>query len=467
MSIIHFTSARRVLLIELAGASSDVLVPMADSAPMPNLARLLESSALVRLENDGPLASATAWATLATGAAATRHGRFDEQFLDHRRGRIVPWGDHPLLLPTPADRIAAADPDAVVAPVDDSAAGPSIWRRRPTGLDELAAGIARTSAAMRGAVARALAVDRAGAWRLLRVRFTVLDGLLQCLWHLLGIGGGPGGNARFVAKTREAFYALDACLGQLLELAESRRAATIAVSPFGFEPFREKINVSELLRRRDLLQVARGAAAVPYRLARLAAKLRPQCSETPVAGLAPIDWRRSRAVTLHGHSAALVYLNTPERFGGRAPVTPGRREQTVAEVAAALADARHPSTGEPLFVRIDRVAEQGGIDPLQRRLPDVVGIPAAGFHVRHRPDRNRRLMRRDATIPAARSGEGLLMIHGADSSPARWSSAPLTDVAAIVLDALGLPPEAKWVRRDEGNRRDLAVQNAFHGKELP
>jgi hypothetical protein len=173
-----------------------------------------------------------------------------------------------------------------------------------------------------------------------------------------------------------------------------------------------------------------------------------------VAELAPIDWRRSRAVTLHGNSAALIYLNTPERFGGRAPVAPGRRDQTVAEVAAALADARHPSTGEPLFVRIDRVAEQGGIDPLQRRLPDVVGIPAPGFHVRHRPDRNRRLMRRDATIAASRSGEGLLMIHGADGRPARWSSAPLTDVAAIVLDALALPPEAEWVRRDEGNRRN-------------
>ncbi len=441
-----------VLLIELGGASYDVLIPMAEALRLPNLGRLLQSSALVRLEGGGPWNPVTARATMETGLGPAAHGRFDSHYLDHRRRRVVAWGDATLPGPTLTDVVTEADADVPVRQVLDVASGETIWRRKPTGFEELSLGIAKTKTAIRRALAAAERIDRAGPWRLLRVRFAVFDSLLHRLWHLLGIGDGPGGNRRWVAKTQEAFQTLDGCLGGLLGLAGRRAAAVAVVSPYGFGPFCEKITLSELLRQRDLLHVARGGAMVTYRARRMAWKCRrwvhpQQDRQRPVGGILPIDWRRSRAVTLHGDSAALVYLNTPERFAQRTLTTAAQREQALADAAAALAGARHPSTAEPLFGKIDLVAERFGVDPVRHCLPDVVAVPAAGFCTRHRLDRNRHVMRSDPSLSGIRTEGGLLMVRAPDVQAGRSLTAELHDVAPTVLELLGIPPHAGMTGR--------------------
>ena len=453
----------RVLLVALGGATYDVLVPLATSGTMPNLARLLRSTALARLRSPGPCSESVVWATMLSGGGPRVHGLLDDCYLDHRQRQLLPGHGRTLSCRTLADAVTEAFPtarqgdalpgerEAAAVELSDVSAGAPIWQQRPSSLAELSRGIAQTEAAIRSATAEAQKIDQAGRWRLLQIRFASLDPLLHRLWHMLGIGDGPGGSRQWVAKTREAFRTLDDCLGTLMELAERRQAATVVVSPYGFCPFREKITLSELLRRRNLLHPARGTARVGYRLARMTCKLRQKFFaepvRQPVRGLLAVDLRCARAVTLHGQTAALVYLNTPERFGTRVLTSARQREQANADVWAGLEEARHPVTDELLFQEVYQTAARFECDPLARLWPDVLAIPAAGFYMRHRFDRNRHLMRTDWSLSAARTGEGLLMVHAPRVVLGEPHTAELADVAPTVLALLGLKPPASMSGR--------------------
>lgn len=441
----------RVLLVALEGGSYDVLVPLAEAGTMPNFARLLQSSALARLRSPGPQAASAAWATLETGSIPPVHGRLDDCYLDHRRRRILPARCRPVGRPTLVEQVNGADRHAPAIELTASVAA-SVFRDRPSDFAELARGIAQTQCMLRGATAAAARLDRSREWRLLQVRFTPLARLLCRLWNLLGIGP-AGGNPRWIAKTRETLRTLDDCLGQLLEIALRRDAAVIVVSPQGYRPFRERITLPELLRRRGLLLVAGATARIGYRISRLSSKAgrrlpwAPWRAGEPIRGLLPVDWRRSAAVSLHGRSAALAYLNTPRRFGGRVLPTARSAEQAAAEVLAALREARHPVTQEPLFREAWCVADRSGLDPVERCWPEVIAVPAAGFLIRHRLDRKRRLLRDDPSLLAVPGGEGLLMVCAPGVRVGQPCTAELDDVAPTVLHLLGLPPSAAMTGR--------------------
>jgi predicted AlkP superfamily phosphohydrolase/phosphomutase len=461
--IIQRPTVSRVLMVALGGATYEVLVPLADSGTMPNLAGLLRSAALARLQLRAPCNEAVAWATLESGGGPAVHGLLDDCYLDHRRRGLRPGHVRPLPCRTLREAVCGVEGEAAAVQVTDLPRSVRIWQARPATFAELCRGIARTETAIRGATAAAAQIDRSRQWRLLEVRLTALDSLLHRLWHMLGIGDGPGGNRQWVAKTREAFRTLDACLGELAELAERRGAAVVLVSPYGFAPFREKITLSELLRRRDLLQAAQGRARLGFRLLRLAWKVRQRLGPKPacqqVSGLLAADMRWTRALSLHGQSAALVYLNTPERFGTRVLRSGRQCEQAAAEVRAALCEAQHPVTQEPLFKEVYFTAACFGCDPLARLWPELVAIPAAGFYVRHRLDRHRHLMRTDCSLSAARSGEGLLMVHAPQVALGRPCTADLADVAPTVLALLGLDSAASMTGR--------VVEDLFAREPLP
>lgn len=487
-------SAERVLVIGLDGATFDVLGPLAADGTMSNLAALMRESALVRLHSVEPTITPTAWTTFQTGCDPAEHAILDYRYLDHHSGqvrlnsaarlrpatifeRVSPSGGEVVSINLPmtypvSSRVRglviggldSPSPEAVLAPYPEFARRlqargarldlKTIWKRRPTNFEELRAGVRETQGDFRARVVAAEVADEMHDWRLMVVQFQSLDCLQHRLWHLLGIEGAAGGPIDWINETRLALKSLDDCVGQLVELAERRGAAVMVASDHGFGPFREKISLPELLRRRGLWAPARASDRVAFRFSRVAWKLRRWARRRatggasvasmarPASALLPVDWRRTAAVTLHGNLAGLVYLATRERFGAGGITNERLYEEAAQATVAAFREATHPETGEPLFGDAFVTRERWDCDPLERCLPDVVAIPADGFHTRPKLDRFGRLMRTDPTLAATHRREGVMMLRAPGIELGRPLEADLRDAAPTILDLLGIAPGA-------------------------
>lgn len=478
----------RLLVIGLDGATFDLLVPWAESGRMPNLARLLADSARAVVNSTKPYITPVAWTTFQTGCDPHEHGILDYRYLDHRHRRVLLNHAGRICRPTLFDAVSAAGGEVVSlnlpmtfpapasvkgivvggldSPSIDAALRPfpefaermrstgarfdlgTVWRRKPTTFDELAWGVEQTDAIFRGQAVAANVADELSDWQLMVVQLQVLDALQHRCWPWLDPR--EGGTAElWRSKAQQALRALDDCLGELMELAARRGAAVVAVSDHGFGPFRGKITLAEILSRAGLLRWPRGAAAAGYYLRHgawrlrkfLYRRLKPGASTAqltrPLDTLLPIDWKRSTALALHGNLGGLIYLNTHERFGGPLSTTQ-QHEQALADVIHAFQSAAHPETGEPLFVEVFGTAERFDIDPVQKLWPDVVAIPAAGFHTRHKFDARPKLVRSDPAMAATHRLEGVLLLNGPRLASGSYRAAELRDVAPTILQMLGL-----------------------------
>jgi predicted AlkP superfamily phosphohydrolase/phosphomutase len=482
-------SVPRLLVIGLDGATFDLLVPWSESGYMPNLARLMATSARAVVNSTRPYITPVAWTTFQTGCDPHEHGILDYRYLDHRHRRLLLNHAGRICRPTLFDAVSAAGgrvvslnlpmtfpaPSSVQgivvggldSPSIDAALAPfpefarrlratgahfdlgTVWRRKPTTFDELSTGIDQTAAIFHGQAVAADVADRMTDWQLMVVQLQVLDALQHRCWPWLDPREGCTAEL-WLSKTRQALRALDDCLGELMELAARRGAAVVAVSDHGFGPFRGKITLSEILAQAGLLRWPRGGAAAGYYLRHggwrlrkfLYRRLKPGASTAqltrPLDTLLPIDWRRSAALALHGNLGALIYLNTQERFA-TGPLTTARQRDTArADVIDTFQRATHPETGEPLFVEVFGTAERFDVDPVEKLWPDVVAIPTAGFHTRHKFDARPQLVRLDPAMAATHRLEGTLLLHAPRVAAGTYRAAELRDVAPTILQMLGL-----------------------------
>jgi predicted AlkP superfamily phosphohydrolase/phosphomutase len=484
------TRVPRVLVIGLDGGTFDVLVPLAEAGVMPNLAALLRESALASLGSTLPCITPVAWTTFLTGADPEAHGIWDYRYYDpgSRRTLLAHAGripmptlldavslqggevvsiDLPMTWPpaagwrgvvlgglgTPSTAAAlAAHPDfrRQLAEAGVAYSLDPIWRRRPETWPELCLHVARTEAAFRARAAAAALADRCHDWRLMIVQFQHLDGLQHRTWHLLGPPISEGADPAWCREVRRAYRALDDCLGKLLELADARRAAVIVLSDHGFGPFVGQIVMPELLRRGGLLaypntwgRVGQAGARAVWRLRKFLYRHVAGASTAhlarPVSAVLNVDWRRTAALTLHGNLAALVYLNTPERFGTRALSTPRVREQALCDVLGVLADARHPETGQRLFVQFLSPQAHARSESACLELPEVAAIPAPGFHTRHKGSPSIGWIRAEPMLTGTHRREGILACKAPGVAGGAFHAAELRDVAPTILWLLGIP----------------------------
>ncbi|NUQ62127.1 MAG: alkaline phosphatase family protein [Pirellulales bacterium] len=440
------TAPRQLMLLEWDGATLEALSMLADGGVMPNLDALLRSSARMRLRWTGLGSPASAWATLRSGRGAECHGIWDNSYLDHRRGWVRPVDPAAAPCPFLPELLLAQDTEAHCVLLSDGAAGTRVWSRKPASQEELADRI-RQSREILDRMVEQVRRAAASSWRLLEIRMCTAAALQHRIWHLVGADPEIGGTSPWTPTAQQAFRDLDRMLGELAEIADRQGAAFALTSPYGFVRSREKITLAELLRRRELFEVATGLARMGHRARRsIWRSVRPWIARDgrrttpgiyyPVRALLPVDWRRSRAVALHGDHAALIYLNTPDRFGSRVLATERAREQALEDVLAALREARHPVSGEPLLVDVFSTTVRYGCDPLERAWPDVIGLPAPGFQTRHRPDHKRHVLRLDSSLAATQGGDGLLLVHGAGIEPGEKPTAGLTDVAPLLTELL-------------------------------
>lgn len=514
----------RLVLLGLDGATYDVLAPLAEVGVMPNVARLMADSALLELASTQPCITPVAWTSFQTGADPQHHGIWDFRRLEtaparlelndaRRIGRptlleIVERQAGPIVsLHLPMTYPSRCRPESLIvggleAPSGEAAleAAPRlrerlrregiqlsiepIWRRRPASIDELEACVQATQRDFEQRTRAARVADSLVDWRLLFVQFQALDNLQHRAWHLLGLDGGARTGA-WARTTHEALRTLDCCVGRLLELADQRGAAVMLCSDHGFGRFRGKISLPHLLERRGLVRPGEGRARLEYRAARCLWKLGRWAAwhrgshaargSRPLQALAPIDWRRSRVVAAHGNLAALLYLNSTDRFGGGPLRTASHRDQTIADALAALGEARHPLTGEPLFVDAWSMAQRFDVDPVAAGIPDVVGIPADGFHTRHKFGPSGQLVLDDPDLTGTHRRAGVWIVAGRGIGPRTRRTAQLRDVAPTALDMLGLAiPDSmtgrsRWAQIRGAAPADAGVRcGSRHGEgELP
>ena len=482
-------AAPRMLVIGLDGATYDVLTPLAYAGVMPNLASLMRRSALAELNSTLPFTTPVAWTSFQTGADAQTHGVLDYRYLDHERRQVMLNHAGRIACPTLFEQVSAIG-DVVAlnlpmtfppsprtrglivggldSPSAEAALGRcpklldrlqaegvhyhinTIWKRKPETFDELAHGVARTIDTYRSRARAAEIADELVDWRLMVVQFQTLDSFQHRCWHLLAEGAETA-DAASIAEARRAMRALDDAIGRLLEMASAKGAAVAVLGDHGFGPFREKICVNEVLRRRGLLKSASWSNQRRYRVARSLWKMRRYLGRRfagtrsailrrPLSALAPIDWRQTRAFAVHGELAGLVYLNDRERFEDGALAATRQREQAEADALAAFREAVHPRTGEPLFEEVYAVREAFGIDPIERRWPDIVAIPADGFQTRAKFSRGERLLVDDPTLTGTHRRVSALMVEGPASGTGGGHTAEMRDVAPTILHLLGLPP---------------------------
>ena len=485
-------TADRVLILGLDGATWSVLDPMRRRGHLPNLDALLARSAHGTLRSTIPPVTTAAWATMQTGCAPARHGLFDHRYYDAQAGRMkvnhssrvrVPTVWHllsdagrsvvSLNLPAtyPPLKVRGVVVSGMDAPhLDAAVAGyPEFgnllraeapryslryyWRRVPESLAELAENARLTAESFLGRAEGGLLADRhVPDWSALMVQFQNLDPFQHRAWRYLNVDESGIDDPAWNDAAASVIRGLDTACGMLAEMADKRGAHILVVSDHGFGPCLGRIHVNRVL-------IDAGVARVPWRpsakLLKKAAQgieharlwavkrkdpeARTSTFDASVAVQFPFDWKRTLAFAPHQDTAAMVYLNSTSRHPGAPLQTPRQLDEARNAAALALAEARHPETGQPLFPQVIATAEAYGIDPAAEGYPDLIAMPDDPYWVRTKLAPGRAWVEPDANLPGTHRPEGIVALAGRGIEPGRTLKADLRDVAPTILALLGQP----------------------------
>lgn len=514
----------RLLVLGLDGATWSVLDPMRRRGVLPNLEALLGRAASGTLRSSIPPMTAAAWATMQTGCSPVRHGIFDHRYFDAASGRMrinhagrirVPttWQllsqagrsvvslNLPGTYPPPRDvnGIVVSGMDAphleaalsgcpeFAARLKAEAPGYTLryhWKRAPQSLEELQENARLTVESFRGRAEGGLCADRHHPdWSVLMVQFQNLDPFQHRVWPYLNVDGTGVENPPWNRAAESVLRGLDDACGRLLELADRRGAGVMVVSDHGFGPCLGRIHVNRVLMDAGIARMP-GLAGKVYRRARQGLDhlrlwrdkredptARSASFELSVAAQFPFDWNRTLAFAPHQDTAAMVYMNR----GRRGPTTPRQLDDARNSAAIALAEARHPEAGTPLFPQVICLASTYDIDPAAEGYPDLLALPDENYWVRTKLTPGAGWIEPDANLPGTHRPEGVVALSAPGVAPGRSLKADLQDVAPTILTLLchGVPahiegkPLSVVAAQQAANLRQDRPQSAVAGPHKP
>ena len=118
--------------------------------------------------------------------------------------------------------------------------------------------------------------------------------------------------------------------------------------------------------------------------------------------------------------------------------TPRQIDDARNSAAQALADARNPENGRPLFPTIIHMAETYRLDPAREGYPDLIALPDDPYWVRTKFTPGSEWVEADANLPGTHRPEGIVALAGTGLSPGRHLQANLRDVTPTILQLLGV-----------------------------
>jgi predicted AlkP superfamily phosphohydrolase/phosphomutase len=326
------------------------------------------------------------------------------------------------------------------------------WKRAPQTLEELTENARLTADGFRARAEGGLLAERFVAdWSVLMVQFQNLDPFQHRAWRFLNVDETGIDDAPWNEAAGLVLRGLDAAIGRLCELAERRGARVLALSDHGFGPCLGRIHVNRIL-------LAAGVARLPRTTGKLLRRVkqgldhwrlwsakredpgaRAASFDLSVAAQFPFDWRRTLAFAPHQDTAAMVYLNCRARRAGAPLQTPRQIDEARNQAALALAAARHPTTGKPLFPQVIATAETYDVDPAESGYPDLIALPDEPYWVRTKLASGSAWVEADPNLPGTHRPEGIVALNGAGIEPGRSLKADLRDIAPTVLALFDVP----------------------------
>jgi predicted AlkP superfamily phosphohydrolase/phosphomutase len=428
----------RALVIGLDGMPRSLLYRLIGQGVLPRLGEVVADSGCAELVAPIPEISSTSWATFLTGVNPGRHGIYG--FVDLQPGGYRTYfpnvehlcapplwqhaGEHGrttvcLNVPStyPAPNIKGTLVSGFVAPAIERAVRPR-WLVEPLkALDyELDVEVGDVRADPAGFVARVRRSLSARTkafryllssqpWDLAVAVFTETDRLQHFLWRAVDDPGDP-----LHAEILDFYRQVDAAVGEVMALAPDVRP--ILVSDHGFGPAHCQFYVNAWLRERGFL--------------------------------APLE-RTGELSTLDGSSQvfaldpARFYVNRASRFP-RGSLSDDAADDVAAQVADELRALRWsgtaigPEVDGPLVFDEVLPGDEVYHGPLAEEAPDVVAVPARGVQARG-AFAAPRLVAPDVLTGTHTRGDAVLSVPGGTVA----DRADMTDVAATVLAALGVP----------------------------
>ena len=487
------TTIERLVLLGLDGATWTVLDPMRRRGLMPNLDALLARSAHGTLRSVVPPVTSAAWSSMMTGCGPARHGVFDHRYYDASAGQMKVNHAGRLRVPTFWHRLSDAGRSVIClnlpvtypplkvrgvvvsgmdAPHLDAALAGSaefgarlkaevpaydlkyFWKRAPRSLDELAENARRTAEVFLARAQAGLLADRmVSDWSALMVQFQNLDPFQHRAWRYLNVDETGIDDCPWNDAAAEVIRGLDAAIGTLLELADRRGAAVLALSDHGFGPCLGRVHVNRVLIDAGVIRLPGVSGRLRRRAAQAVDNLRlwsakrddPEARsssfDTAIAAQFPLDWRRTLAFAPHQDTAAMIYLNRRDHRPDAPIATPRQADEALAAIKAALNDARHPETGARLFPEVIATASAYGIDPAREGFPDVIALPDEPYWVRTKlvGGSGPGWVEADPNLPGTHRPEGVVALNAPGVAPGRTLAAHLVDIAPTILSLFGLP----------------------------
>ncbi len=483
----------RLVVLGLDGATWSVLDPMRQRGLMPNLQAFLARAASGTLRSIVPPVTTAAWTTMMTGCGPARHGVFDHRYYDAAEGRMKVNHSGRIRVPTlwhllsstgrsvvslnlpglyPPLKVRGIVVSGMDAPHLEAAlsAAPEFaarreaeapgyelgyfWKRAPQSLDELTNNARLTAASFLGrAQGGSLADKIVPDWSVMMVQFQNLDPFQHRVWRFLNVDDTGIDRPEWNNAAAQVIVGLDDAIGHLCELAAKRGAAVMMVSDHGFGPCLGRIHVNRILIKAGVARLPGWPGLIERRTLQIGDRLRlwGQKRDNPAARSAsfdqsvtaqyPFDWKRTLAFAPHQDTAAMVYVNCAARHGGvktSAPrMSPRQIDDARSAAATALAEAKHPENGTPLFPQIIETAEAYQIDPTREGYPDLIALPDEPYWVRTKLTSSVSWVEPDPNLPGTHRPEGIVALAGAGLAPGRYLKAHLIDAAPTILALLG------------------------------
>ncbi len=494
----------RLIILGLDGATFDLILPWAQEGRLPNLAALMEEGSWGPLRTVIPPSTAVAWSSFASGKGPGRHGLFEFMRRRPNSYRLEPvnsdevesarlWeimafhGQPSIVLNLPITYPVRPLNGLMVAGLPVPASGPhrcypenliEEFRRLAPNYKPLPAVsfsgkneqeyLEELLATLRSKIIVARHCLENKPWQLFVQVFSETDFAMHSFWRHYDRTHSKftePDHRRYGDAMLQVYRLIDDFLGEVRRLFPE--VPLLLLSDHGFGPLEYYLYSNTWLLREGFLVPKRTLAAqLKYRafqaglspsnifalinhlgLSKVKRKVKGtqqgyRAAERFFFSFPDIDWRRSRAYSIGGGIAGLIFIN----LAGREPegvVQPGAEyEATRAEISARLRELRDPQTGELLIGEIYK-REELFDGPFFERAPDLVYFPKDPRYIVFSSFSfsSPQVIRDPGPyITGQHRMDGIFLMHGAGVKKGqRLENARIIDVTPTALYLMGYP----------------------------